>query len=376
MDERIIQFRVGVMFLGTLLCIAILLVMFGKLPSLMGQRYTIYIEFDNADGVTKDTPVRKSGILIGRVSNIQLTEDGAKVLVTAEIYSDKKIYKNEGCYINRPQLGMGDTSLIFKTKYMNEKPSGELVAGRTPKDPIKGSTLDDPTGLMSTMKTTMETVNSTGEALKNAANKMEAAAGKVQDILGDEQVSIHNTLDNAAESLKAIRAILGDQETQAKLAEAMRKLPATLDNMNETFDSANRGFGKLAQPSGQDGKTPIERIVSTIEMIEKTLKTFREGKPGEVPPAQQIADAVANINDITGLLKTVVGRIDNGDGTIGALMNDRELYDRLNRTVRNVNELTEKMKPILDDARVFSDKIARHPGAPIRDAIKPGPGIK
>jgi phospholipid/cholesterol/gamma-HCH transport system substrate-binding protein len=71
-----------------------------------------------------------------------------------------------------------------------------------------------------------------------------------------------------------------------------------------------------------------------------------------------------------------VARIDAGDGTIGALMNDRELYDRLTRTVRNVNELTEKMKPILDDARVFSDKISRHPGTIIRDAVKPGPGLK
>ena len=69
-------------------------------------------------------------------------------------------------------------------------------------------------------------------------------------------------------------------------------------------------------------------------------------------------------------------RIDSGDGTIGALMKDRELYDRLNRTVRNANELTEKLKPILDDARVFSDKVARHPGSIIRDAVKPGPGLK
>ena len=35
MDERVMQFRVGVMVLATLIITAILLVMFGKLPSLI-----------------------------------------------------------------------------------------------------------------------------------------------------------------------------------------------------------------------------------------------------------------------------------------------------------------------------------------------------
>ena len=37
MDERVMQFRVGVMVLATLIVTAILLVMFGKLPTLIGR---------------------------------------------------------------------------------------------------------------------------------------------------------------------------------------------------------------------------------------------------------------------------------------------------------------------------------------------------
>ena len=57
-------------------------------------------------------------------------------------------------------------------------------------------------------------------------------------------------------------------------------------------------------------------------------------------------------------------------------MNDRQLYDRLNRAARNIDEVSERLKPIVDDARVITDKMARHPGVIIRDAIKPGVGIK
>ena len=45
MDERVMQFRVGVMFLATLLITGILLVMFGKLPKLIGHYY-VQVRFD------------------------------------------------------------------------------------------------------------------------------------------------------------------------------------------------------------------------------------------------------------------------------------------------------------------------------------------
>ena len=106
------QFRVGVVFLATLLITGILLVLFGKLPSFVGRYYTIQIRFSDAAGVTKDTPVRKSGILIGRVTDVQLIDADSKVLVTAKIQSDKKIYRNEDC-LHHPRTCCGDTAISF-----------------------------------------------------------------------------------------------------------------------------------------------------------------------------------------------------------------------------------------------------------------------
>jgi len=91
MDERVMQFRVGVVFLATFLITAILLGMFGKLPTMMGRNYTLQVRFDYAGGVTKGTPVRKSGVLIGKVSNVRLTDHDSKVLVSIDIQSDKTV---------------------------------------------------------------------------------------------------------------------------------------------------------------------------------------------------------------------------------------------------------------------------------------------
>ena len=243
MDERVMQFRVGVMFLATLLITGILLVMFGKLPKLIGHYY-VQVRFESAPGVTKDTPVRKSGILIGRVSDVQLTDADSKVLVTLEIQADKKIYQNEDCYITRDLLG--DTALTFVPD--PKKPgAGELIK---PGAILVGKVSDDPTGLKRALAEPIDKVETTGKALTAASKQLGEAAQRVEDILDPEtQKNAQSVLRDAAASLKTIRGMLGDEENREKLTQAMKKLPETFDNMNATFDATSEALRKFTQPS-------------------------------------------------------------------------------------------------------------------------------
>src|ERR1700722_6178659 len=97
MNERVMQFRVGVFILAAILSATILVLLFmGSTPFLYG-RYVIYIKFSEAPGVTADTPVRKSGIRIGRVRNVQFSDDDTGVIVTAEIDHERTLYNDEQC---------------------------------------------------------------------------------------------------------------------------------------------------------------------------------------------------------------------------------------------------------------------------------------
>src|SRR6266496_4155841 len=75
MDERVVQFRVGVTVLAALIITGILMLLFGELPSVLRGSYTLYVKFPSAPGVAQDTPVRSLGIHIGRVTNVQFTPD-------------------------------------------------------------------------------------------------------------------------------------------------------------------------------------------------------------------------------------------------------------------------------------------------------------
>jgi phospholipid/cholesterol/gamma-HCH transport system substrate-binding protein len=373
MDDRVMQFRVGVMFLATLLITGILLVMFGKLPTLMGRYYTIRIQFKDADGVTRDTPVRKSGILIGRVSDVELINNDANVMVTAKIQAGKYIYQNERCVVTRNLLS-GDTALTFAA-------DPKLAGAGKPIDPntiLQGEITDDPTGLKKQLDEPISKVRETGDALKAASEQLGSAARRVEEILDPEtQRNVQSVLRNAASALGTINEMLGDEQNREKLSEAVKKLPDTLDSMNATFHSTDEALRAFTQPAAPGEKSPVDRMISTINMTEQTMKKFAVSPGnGEPSPADQIANAMDNIGEITRVLRSVLDRVDRGEGSLGALMNDRELYNRLNNTARNLEEVTCKLKPIVDDARVFTDKIARHPGVIVRDAVKPGVGIK
>ncbi len=91
-DERRVQFKIGVMVLATLLMLAILVTYFkGRYVSrilgidrILGiGTYTIYIDFPEAPGVAENTPIRQKGIRIGQVTKVESDERG--VHITAEI---------------------------------------------------------------------------------------------------------------------------------------------------------------------------------------------------------------------------------------------------------------------------------------------------
>jgi phospholipid/cholesterol/gamma-HCH transport system substrate-binding protein len=68
--------------------------------------------------------------------------------------------------------------------------------------------------------------------------------------------------------------------------------------------------------------------------------------------------------------------LNNREGTIGRLIHDGQVYENLNRLMFNANEVLcrvdvfiKSLRPIRDDVRAFTDKVAREPGRVISGAV-------
>ena len=53
--------------------------------------------------------------------------------------------------------------------------------------------------------------------------------------------------------------------------------------------------------------------------------------------------------------------LNNSDGSLKRFLEDDDIYFQVRRTIENVEQASTKIRPILDDVRIFSDKIARDP---------------
>ena len=361
MDERVMQFRLGVMVLATLIIAAILVVMLGEFPTPFRGTYTIEVIFPKAPGMKEGTPVRKSGIRIGRVTKVGFAADDPRladkrgVLVTAEIDGNRKLYEDEVCRIKSTLLG--DVELTFAVEEDEKKaPSGELLdTSRV----LEGKFSADPTGLKDVFEDEFTTIKEAGIELKNASIALGKAGQSVSDLLETNQEGITRAIDEAHHTLTAVREVattaqelIGDKETQRKLREAMKKLPDTIDQMNDAMTVARRNLEhleKFTRPLGENGAERVRQIDQAISML-GSLMTQIEG---------------------------FGRRLNSRQGSLGKLLHDPELYTHLNSAARNVDRLTRKLEPIINDVRVFTDKIARDPGSlGVRGALKRNIPIK
>lgn len=355
MDERVVQFRVGVMVLASFIIAGILVVLFGSLPNVSSQQREVYISFPQALGVSRETPVRKSGILVGRVTDVELNDVG--VLVTAEITAVDKVYSNDICQVSNALLG-GDAviQIIGKDDKRPKEPieNGTQLVGISTPDPLQAFS-----NLEGTLAQAVASVATTSDEIGRLARR-------VSDLLenNDEQIArvaskAEDTIDRINSIAASTDSIIGDKQIQEKLKQSLNELPDVIHDTREavngfktTLQTADRNLQNmegLTRPLGQRGPQLVETIDRTMAKLDNILTDMEQFSAG--------------IND--------------PNGSLGQLINNPELYQRVNSAVANVENLTRQLQPVVRDAREFSNKIARHPELlGVRGAISPSTGAK
>ncbi|MBI3465999.1 MAG: MCE family protein [Planctomycetes bacterium] len=350
MDERVVQFRVGVMVLASLIIAAILVLLFGEMPRLVRDTYTVFMSFPSAPGVTVDTPVRKSGILIGRVTRVELVEQGG-VVVTAAINTTPRanLRQNE---VPRIKGGLlGDSVIEFV-------PSGIEGAATTPVEDgalLPGIVVADPLSVIADLQGQLDTAvvsfsttsNEIGRLAQRAGNLMEANEAQVSRIVAKTE----STIDAFKQVGDNANNLLGDPQTQESVRKSINNIPELLKDIQQTTEAFRQTMSGMQQTMQR-----VDRNLANLEGFTGPLGERGEEFVNRIDVAMRKLDVL--LDDLSGFTRGLSG----SQGTLGQLVNDPELYNNLNSAIRNVNQLTKDLKPILNDARVFTDKIARDPG--------------
>jgi phospholipid/cholesterol/gamma-HCH transport system substrate-binding protein len=325
----------GVVAVATILVAAILVLMIGSFSSILQGTYQLDVSFDEAPGVSKGTPVRKFGIRIGEVSNVGFAKDRAGAIVTVKINDDVEIKDNETLRIDRGVLGDAVLEVIEATH--PEKNEPELK---------KGEVRPDPLAIVANIEGDLARAL---RSLANTSDDIGELATRVNDLLGnnEEQVvrivnKMEKTIDRLSSTVASMDDLLSDPVLKENLKRSISALPEVLTDAREAISGLKTAL------SG------VDRNLANLEGFTRPL-----GERGNELVAN-IEGTLAKLDKVMGDLSAFSEGLNNSEGSLGMLMNNPDVYQQLNEAATRINGLTKQFEPILNDTRVFTDKLARH----------------
>ncbi len=280
---------------------------FLKNSSVFSKQPSYYAVFRNLGGLQVSNEVRINGLPVGKVYSLAPTDKEVNgILVEMHMSRDIMIPEGSVAFIDGAMIGIGASYItIQKSESTAYHEIGDTLTTR-----LDSGVIED---LKTQMKPTMQRVNETLDSLK-------MAIGNINSILDPRT-------NNNLQMLIA-RLTITSGHLQELLNSQTGALAQSLNNMNSV--SAN-----LARNN--------DAISSSIRNVEVATGNLANARIKEAVVA--LEGTIGELKSAAGGLRGSIDKINSNDGTLGALMNDRKLYEQLNKTALSLEIL-------LDDVRI------------------------
>jgi phospholipid/cholesterol/gamma-HCH transport system substrate-binding protein len=281
MAPKNIELRVG------FIVIFALMIFVGAIIWIQGYRfgrenYPLSILFTEVGSLAKGDPVMVSGIKKGKVQELSLTDEGVK----AEITLANDVILKEDATITVKNIGlMGERFLAVNP-------------GRSPSrldlsEPIIGSY---DTGIP-------EVMGMMGEMISELRNLVRSLKGS---IASDENLD------------KFSHTVANFEELSQSLSDYIKRNDNKFDEIAENFLKASVELKRIASTNAEKVDSAIQRFDVSSQKLEKFAN---------------------DLSDVAEKARTFADKLENGDGTLQLMLDDRRLYDDLRRTADNIDDL-------------------------------------
>ena len=366
MNERVMQFRIGMFVIVAGLVLTMLIVWFGESPALFRSQDYVTVHYPEAPGVTEGIPVRKSGIRVGEVAAIRFDDrpnmpDG--VLVTLALDRKYKIREGSVPRIGRALIGDVAIDLLPGTG------PGPLPMGKTPNDApiIEGLVAPDPSSALAKASEAFDNVKGTLASIDDAAKGIAAVTKKAGNI--DQTLA---TFRDAGQSVRKLADNLaGVTAAEGDFPAVVSNLRQLSDKLNTTLDPRTRADLQSAVRQLNSGTAKLDKLLTDIQPLARDL-----GQDAGKAPTTAAGQAVMRINRITYDLALLTNKLGDGkgnlnpNGSVQKLLTSAELYDNINSLALSARDVMGGAKTALGHINRFAERIANDPGALSRGVLQ------
>ncbi|MFT4204847.1 MAG: MlaD family protein [Chitinophagaceae bacterium] len=299
--------------IGALTLVSIVLLFLGfnflKGKNLFQTGFYLYANYPDTKGLQPSNPVVINGYQVGTVYNISADDKSlGTIKVELKLNDTYNIPQNSVATIEANPLGASRIVITLgtSTQYLHSKDSIKtgvnlgMLAALTDK---LGPTAENLASVLAHMDTLVINVNT----VLNTDNK-----GSITSILDN----LNKTTAEFAGTATSLKRMLDAQS--GSISRTMDNVQSITSNMASNNQKINHVMSNLETTTNQLSAADIKGIVGKLNVS-----------------ATELNQTIADLNK----------KLNSTNGTAGALLNDRQLYDNINSTVRSMNTL-------LDDLRV------------------------
>jgi phospholipid/cholesterol/gamma-HCH transport system substrate-binding protein len=266
---------------------------FLKGKNILSGNSSYYAVYNDIGGLEEASAVSISGFKIGTVETIKLLDPlKGKLLVKFSVDKDIKLPKNSKAIIHPATLIAGKAIKLELSDLDEYYSNGDTVIGVLEVDLITS--------------------------------------------LSNELMPLKDKIENLVQSMDSVLAIFDDQRRD--------NLKSSLDNIHNITED----FNDLVT----EEKQKLTNILSNVESISSNLKNNNEQITNILENFSSISDSlekadikttITNANNTLAEFSAISAKINNGEGTIGMLINNDSLYNNLNNLSADLDSLVIDM---------------------------------
>jgi len=322
------EIKIGIITIVTL-AIMIWGFQYLKGKNLLKKGYYFETVLSNVEGLEVASPVEINGLGVGAVSSIIVNPDNVRTMIVGfDIEGDFKLPKDTRAINAAPSGIIGNRKIILD---FDRLCSGDdcLVGGERLESGVRG--------ILASVIGGDEIDGVIGQLRENLGPMMDTVIHRITSTENDNSIgqSLQN-LDKVTQNLASLTANLD------------RLMKASYGNINETMENLAVVSGSFANTK-DDLENMIKNLSSfttqmneadlggTLSQTSETIASTNELLDGLQTTVSQANTSFANVNSL-------LQKVDTGEGTIGRLLNDPEIYNNLEATSKHMALLLQDLR--------------------------------
>lgn len=317
MKDLTVELKVGIFAIIVIMVLTYMTFKIGSLPLIWEKGYRLYVVLDDTNGLDEKSRIKIAGVEAGMVDRIDLLDGRAKITIVMN--PDVKVYENAVISLRMSGL-LGDRHLALTTG-SSDHPllrNGDNILNIRPATDI----------------------DMLASKLTAAASNIGELTNNINSIFGENERS---AIKEAIQNLSVVTGTLKEIAETNKVP--LNNIIARLEKFTEVLDE--KGPGVMED---------ISELTSTINekapaLIDDLTIAAKELKEIMLENRDAFRDSMVNIRNISASAGVIAKRLERGEGTLGKLLQEDELYDSLNKVTTEAGKSME----VIGNLRTYMD---------------------